>query len=68
MNNNEDTVLEMVKARPERLPEPTYWPFFMALGLAFAGWGLLSTWLISAGGGIVFVVSLAGWIKILRHA
>ncbi len=67
MNTNDYTPIEMVKAKPERLPEPTYWPFFMALGLAFAGWGLLSTWLVSLGGGIVFVISLAGWINILRH-
>lgn len=54
-------------AKPEQLPEPTYWPFFMAMGLAFTGWGLISTWLITAGGLIVFAISLIQWIKILRH-
>jgi hypothetical protein len=63
----ENTDIEMVKAKPEQLPEPTYWPFFMALGMAFAGWGLLSTWLISIGGLIVFVTALIGWINILQH-
>ena len=58
---------EMVKARPEKLPEPTYWPFFLALGLALAGWGLLSTWIISLGGLIVCIIALIGWVKILRH-
>lgn len=58
---------ETVKARPEKLPEPSYWPFFMALGLAFSCWGLLSTWLVSAGGLIVFAAALIGWINILRH-
>jgi hypothetical protein len=67
MNTNDYPPTETVKARPEKLPEPTYWPFFMALGLAFAGWGLLSTWLVSLGGAIVFIISLAGWINILRH-
>jgi hypothetical protein len=57
----------IVKAKPTELPEPTYWPFFLALGLAFAGWGLLSNWLVSVGGLIVFVVALIGWINILRH-
>jgi hypothetical protein len=61
------TDTQMVKARPEHLPSPTYWPFFMALGLAFAGWGLLSAWLISVGGLIVFIIALIGWINILRH-
>ncbi len=58
---------EMVKARPEILPKPTYWPFFMALGLTFMGWGLLTIWLISLAGLVVFVISLIGWINLLRH-
>lgn len=58
---------ETFPARPTRLPEPTYWPFFMAMGLAFIGWGLIATWLITAGGLIVFVIALIGWINILRH-
>lgn len=58
---------ETVKAKPEHLPQPTYWPFFLALGLMFLGWGLLTIWLISLAGFIVFVISLIGWINILRH-
>jgi len=59
--------IEKVKAKPEILPEPTYWPFFLALGIVFLGWGLLTTWLISAAGFIILVVALTGWINILRH-
>ena len=58
---------EKVKAKPEVLPEPTYWPFFLAMGLAFLGWGLLTTWLISLAGFIIIVIALIGWINILRH-
>ena len=58
---------EKIKAKPEFLPKPTFWPFFMALGLMFAGWGLLTIWLFSAAGLLVFVISLIGWINILRH-
>jgi hypothetical protein len=58
---------EKVKAKPEVLPEPTYWPFFLAMGLAFLGWGLLTTWLISLAGFIILVIALVGWINILRH-
>lgn len=58
---------ERFLAQPSQLPEPTYWPFFMAAGLCFIGWGLISTWLIAVGGLIVFVISLVGWINILRH-
>ncbi|MEP6751105.1 MAG: hypothetical protein ABJB86_25440 [Bacteroidota bacterium] len=54
-------------SRPHKLPAPTYWPFFMAVGLSFGAWGLLTTWLISVMGLIVFTISLIGWINILRH-
>lgn len=59
--------IEKVKAKPENLPEPTYWPFFLAMGLMFLGWGLLTTWMISVAGFVVLVISLIGWINILRH-
>ena len=58
---------EKVKAKPEVLPEPTYWPFFLAMGISFLGWGLLTTWLFSLVGLIIMIVSLTGWINILRH-
>ncbi len=58
---------EKVKAKPEELPKPTYWPFFLALGLTFMGWGLLSTWLFSVAGLLVFLISLFGWINNMRH-
>jgi hypothetical protein len=54
-------------AKPGQLPEPTYWPFFMGLGIAFIGWGLISFWLVSIGGLIVFAIALRGWINNLRH-
>ncbi|MEO7314372.1 MAG: hypothetical protein ABIW47_04240 [Ginsengibacter sp.] len=62
-----DDTIEKVKAKPEVLPKPTYWPFFLALGLMFMGWGLLTTWIISVAGFIVFIISLIGWINIIRH-
>lgn len=55
------------KALPEKLPEPTYWPFFLAMGLAFIFWGILTSWIIILVGLFLFIVSLAGWINILRH-
>lgn len=58
---------EVVKAKPEHIPKPTYWPFFTALGLMFMGWGLLSFWLFSVVGFVVFVISLIGWINLMRH-
>ncbi|HEV2482744.1 MAG TPA: hypothetical protein VGS79_23925 [Puia sp.] len=59
--------MERFTAKPAKLPMPTYWPFFLAMGIAFIGWGLISTWVLTVGGGIVFIISLIGWINILRH-
>lgn len=58
---------DWVKAKPEILPKPTYWPFFLAMGLAFTFWGLLTTWVILTAGLIIFIISLIGWINLLRH-
>lgn len=58
---------EWVKTKPDKLPKPTYWPFFAALGLMFLGWGMVTHWLISLMGLIVFVIALIGWINLLRH-
>jgi hypothetical protein len=55
------------KAKPEILPRPTYWPFFLAMGLAFLFWGLLTTWVILLAGALIFVTALTGWINQIRH-
>ncbi len=62
------------KPKPEVLPKPGYWPFLLALGLAFILWGLavgfnevFSTIIIVSGLGLIlFIVALAGWIGDLR--
>lgn len=64
---NTVATVEKVKAKPEVLPKPTYWPFFLALGIVFLGWGLLTTWLISVAGLIILITALTGWLNILRH-
>jgi hypothetical protein len=58
---------QWLKARPEKLPEPTYWPFFLALGLVLLFWGIITSWVIIIIGAIVFIISLTGWINVLRH-
>ena len=55
------------KAKPEILPRPTYWPFFLAMGLTFIFWGLLTTWVILLAGLLIFTIALAGWINQIRH-
>lgn len=50
------------KAQPEELPKPTYWPFFLAMGAACMLWGILTTWIITCIGIIIFAIALSGWI------
>jgi uncharacterized membrane protein HdeD (DUF308 family) len=62
------------KPKPEVLPKPGYWPFLLALGIAFILWGLavgfnevFSTIIIVSGLGLILlIVALAGWIGDLR--
>jgi len=58
---------EMLPAMPEELPEPTYWPFYLAMGIMFLAWGLLTMWEFSLLGVIIIIIALVGWINILRH-
>ena len=50
------------KAQPEHLPPPTYWPFFTAFGVVLMFWGILTSWIISGIGLVLFGIALAGWI------
>jgi hypothetical protein len=52
---------------PEHLVGPSYWPVALALGISFLFWGLVSSWIISAIGALITIVSLANWIAELRH-
>ncbi len=54
-------------AEPRKLPQPTYWPFFLALGVVLILWGIPTTKYLSVIGGVVSVISLIKWINILRH-
>jgi len=56
------------KARPQHLPKPSYFPFFLAFSLMFFLWGLVSLWLIAVMGLAGVFVSLAGWVKDLVAA
>jgi len=51
----------------EHLPQPTYFPAGMAMGVAFLFLGLITSWVIIAVGGGLFIAALAGWITDLRH-
>jgi hypothetical protein len=52
---------------PEALPRPTFWPATLAFAVTFLLWGIVTTPIIAGVGGILFIVSLAGWIGDIRH-
>jgi hypothetical protein len=58
---------ELETSVPDELPEPTYWPFYLAMGIMFLAWGLLTMWEFSLLGLIIIIIALVGWINILRH-
>jgi hypothetical protein len=51
----------------QHLPRPTYFPSGLAMGAAFAFWGLITSWVIFAVGIGLFTAALAGWISEIRH-
>lgn len=59
----EDVVVE----EAERLARPTFWPAGIAFGITLLAWGLITSFVLIAGGFAVFLVSLIGWIGELRH-
>ena len=65
--NENQAGMQWEEARPARLPEPTYWPFFLSMGLVFIFWGLLTTWMILSAGILIFIIALTRWINILIH-
>jgi hypothetical protein len=52
---------------PEELPKPTFWPAFLAFAVTFLLWGIVTSPIITTVGGLLLVVSLAGWIGDIRH-
>lgn len=55
------------KAKPEHIPEPTYWPVTLVFGLTLAFWGMVTSLILTGAGLVVFTFAIAGWIGDLRH-
>jgi hypothetical protein len=55
------------RPKPEHVPNPTYWPAVLALGVTFLVWGLITSYVISAVGLALFGLALGGWIWEMRH-
>jgi hypothetical protein len=68
-NNIETPLLRpgWVRVQPEKMPEPTFWPAALALGAVLLLWGLVTSFIMTATGLTLLVVSLAGWLREMRH-
>jgi hypothetical protein len=52
---------------PEKNPEPTYAPAFLALAITFLLFGVLSSYVFSAAGLVLMAVSISKWVGELLH-
>jgi hypothetical protein len=48
--------------KPEVIPPPTYWPFVFSFGAALIGFGVLTSYIISGVGLVLFVLAIAKWM------
>ncbi|HUA36170.1 MAG TPA: hypothetical protein VMA09_21360 [Candidatus Binataceae bacterium] len=53
--------------QPAKLPNPTFWPAAMALGINFAFFGVVTSWAFTIVGAGLFALSLGKWIGELVH-
>ena len=53
--------------QPEKLPRPTFAPAGIAFGATLLLWGLLTSYLVSIVGLLVFAASLFLWIREILH-
>ncbi len=48
--------------KPGVIPPPTYWPFVLSLGATLMGFGVLTSYLISLAGLVLFVLAIVKWV------
>lgn len=56
-NNSADQI-----PRPEKIPEPTWWPAALSLGVTLVGWGIVASYVVFFLGLVLTAFSFAGWI------
>jgi hypothetical protein len=58
---------QWVEALPEKVPEATFAPAFLALGITFLLFGIVSSYVFSAAGLVLMVWSIGKWVgELLR--
>lgn len=53
--------------KPELLAKPTWSPAALAFGITLTVWGLVSSFILLGIGLLIFIVSLAAWIRDICH-
>ncbi len=48
--------------KPAVIPSPTYWPFVLSLGATLMGLGVLTSYIISAAGIVLFILAIIKWV------
>jgi hypothetical protein len=48
--------------KPEAIPAPTYWPLVLSFGATLIGFGVLTSYLISLAGIVLFILAIVKWI------
>ncbi len=52
---------------PDKTPPPTYAPAFVALGITFGLFGIVSSYVFSAAGLILIAAAIGKWVGELLH-
>jgi hypothetical protein len=55
------------KALPDTLPPPTVWPATLSLGVTLMAFGVVTSWIMSVTGVVLFLFGVGGWVEDLRH-
>lgn len=65
--NPSEKMTNWSKPKPEYIPRPTYFPALTALGAVLLLMGIVTMWIFSALGFVLFVTGLTGWVFELRR-
>jgi hypothetical protein len=64
---NDDWKINGPLAQPRKLPLPTVWPATLSLGVTLMAFGVVTSWIMSITGTILFLFGAAGWVEDLRN-
>jgi hypothetical protein len=54
---------EMDEHADVQMPNPSYWPLVLAIGLALLLVGIVVSWYVAGLGFVIFMIALLGWLR-----